>query len=167
MLGFSRSFGYLIKALSCVPDPGNPPARVGDIAKATGIPRPYLAKLVHILGKSGALETIRGRRGGIRLTKPASEWTLHQLIELFEGADVFERCLLGLTTCDDKEACPSHEFWKSMRETISHRLREITLDDVRHFQRFTETRVSEPLSLEELLESGRARQPARRKSSSS
>ncbi len=131
----------------------------------TGIPRPYLAKLVHVLGKSGALETLRGRRGGIRLAKPASEWTLHELIELFEGADVFERCLLGLTTCDDKEACPSHEFWKAMRETISQRLREITLDDVRHFQRFAEARVGEPLSLEELLDGGIAAKCSKKKSS--
>ena len=146
MLGFSRTFGYLLKALSLVPDPEGIPVRVSEIARSTGIPRPYLAKLVHMLGKAGTLQTIRGRRGGIRLNRPASEITLRELLELIEGSDVFGRCLLGLTSCDDTEACPSHDLWKTMRETIAQRLETVTLYDVRTYKRFNEAQILEQLA---------------------
>ena len=59
----SQTVGYAIAALGHLSrfqkQPG--PQFVRDIAKATGIPPAYLAKIVHTLARKGYLTTQRGR----------------------------------------------------------------------------------------------------------
>lgn len=117
-----------------MPDPNGVPVRVHQIARNTGIPRPYLAKMVHMLGKAGVLETIRGRKGGVRLAKPATAFTIKDLLEIIEGPDAFTGCLLGLEECSDERACPSHEMWKPVRESLAQQLSQLTLAEARAFE---------------------------------
>ena len=46
---------------------------IGEIARGYGISQNHLMKVVHDLRKAGFLDAVRGRSGGIRLARPASE----------------------------------------------------------------------------------------------
>ncbi|HTY92835.1 MAG TPA: Rrf2 family transcriptional regulator [Steroidobacteraceae bacterium] len=53
---------------------------IAEIAEAYGISQSHLTKVVHDLGQSGYLETVRGRNGGIRLRKSPEDINLGALV---------------------------------------------------------------------------------------
>ena len=90
----TRQSNYAIRTLiyCAVNDPDL--SRVADIARAHSISELFLFKLIKPLVSAGLLQTVRGRKGGIRLGRPASEITLLDTIllteESFSMAECFE-----------------------------------------------------------------------------
>ena len=56
------------------------PVTITEIAESHGISRSHLTKIVHDLAGRGWIETTRGRGGGMRLVKPASEISLGAVV---------------------------------------------------------------------------------------
>jgi Rrf2 family nitric oxide-sensitive transcriptional repressor len=81
--------------LACV---GDERATIGTIAKAYGISRQHLTKIVHNLARLGYVRTVRGKGGGLELAKPLESIGLGELVRKTE-AD------LKLVDCDGS-ACP-------------------------------------------------------------
>lgn len=72
------------------------PPTIGEIAVSHGISRSHLTKIVMTLSALGWLETSRGRKGGLRLLKPACEIMLGEVIRRTETD-------FHLVECFDKE----------------------------------------------------------------
>ncbi|MFZ2100146.1 MAG: iron-responsive transcriptional regulator RirA [Oricola sp.] len=70
-------------------------SRVAEVAKAYGVSEPFLFKILQPLTEGGLVETVRGRNGGIRLGRDASDITLLDVVRLteenFSMAECFER----------------------------------------------------------------------------
>jgi Rrf2 family protein len=66
---------------------GDGPVRVGDVARALGCPRNYLSKTLHGLVRAGVLRSVRGPRGGFRLSDAPERLTLARIIAPFEPID--------------------------------------------------------------------------------
>lgn len=60
--------------------------RIAEITQVFDLSPNHVSKIVHHLGKLGYLETIRGKTGGFRLGKPASEINLGLLIRALENS---------------------------------------------------------------------------------
>src|SRR5437868_1469454 len=67
-------------------------ATIAEIARAFSISEHHLVKVVHLLGREGILENTRGRRGGLRLARPAREINVGQVVRMTEGADRPAEC---------------------------------------------------------------------------
>jgi Rrf2 family iron-responsive transcriptional regulator len=67
-------------------------SHVADIAKAHSISELFLFKLIKPLVANGLLVTVRGRKGGIRLGRPAAEITLLDTIKLTEDSFAMAEC---------------------------------------------------------------------------
>ena len=74
---------------------------IGEIAKAYEISQNHLMKVVSDLAASGYVEALRGRHGGLRLARPASEISVGQMIRHTEGAID----LVGCAECKLGSAC--------------------------------------------------------------
>src|SRR3569623_3620095 len=94
----TRQSSYAIRTLVYCAVNAPDLSRVADIAKAHSISELFLFKLIKPLVAAGLLKPVRGRNGGIRLGRPASEITLldpnrlteenFALAECFEGGDI-------------------------------------------------------------------------------
>jgi Rrf2 family iron-responsive transcriptional regulator len=102
----TRQTSYAIRTLiyCAVNDPNL--SRVTDIAKAHAISELFLFKLIKPLVENGLIQTVRGRRGGIRLGRPASEITLLETIRLTEDNFAMAECFEGGdVSCPLVDAC--------------------------------------------------------------
>lgn len=60
-------------------------ASIAEIARTYRISHNHLTKVVHDLRKQGFLDAVRGRSGGIRLARPASEISVGAVVRDTEG----------------------------------------------------------------------------------
>ena len=80
--------------------------QVEEVAKAYGISRHHLAKVVQRLAQLGYLETRRGRQGGIMLAKAPEEILLGRLLRETEGQPAIVECFDPATnTCPINGSC--------------------------------------------------------------
>lgn len=90
----TRQTNYAIRMLMYCAANGMTLSRVPDIAKAYGVSDLFLFKILQPLVADSLVETVRGRNGGIRLAKPATDITLLDVVrateESFSMAECFE-----------------------------------------------------------------------------
>jgi Rrf2 family transcriptional regulator, iron-sulfur cluster assembly transcription factor len=147
MNALSHTTGYAVVALSFVGSSDRAWVQAKDIASSTGIPKPYLSKILHALGKAGLIRTKRGIGGGVSLSRSADDVTLLQVAQAVEAIDSKQRCFLGMATCSDERPCPMHEFWKAQRLKIREQLEATTLAQIAQHQRLTGFHTQPPAEL--------------------
>jgi len=108
------------------------PIRVDDVARDLDVPRNYLSKILHELGKEGVLESTRGPKGGFRLAVPPEEILLARIVGRFDPEFLREegRCILGRLRCSDRDPCAAHHRWKGVAVALRGFFRETTLGEL-------------------------------------
>ena len=102
-----------------------------DIADAYGISKAHIVKCVHLLGQWGYLHNVRGRNGGFRLAKPASDITVGEIVRRTEeGLDLVE-CFVPVTnTCPLIEVCILSKTFKNALQGFLDVLDDVTVADL-------------------------------------
>ena len=67
-------------------------ATIGGIARAYQVSEHHLVKVVHLLGREGFLLNSRGRGGGLRLSRPAAQIRVGDVVRAMEGDDPLVEC---------------------------------------------------------------------------
>lgn len=130
MMCLSRTTGYAIQALGCLNDLAYTSRQIADIAKCSGTPKPYLAKILSSLSRKGLVCAKRGYRGGISLARRPQDISLLEIVEAVEGEHWLGECLLGFEECAKHFTCPTQVFWQRIRLEITAELRQISLAQV-------------------------------------
>ncbi len=71
------------------------PVTITEIADSHAISRSHLTKIVHQLGAHGWLETTRGRGGGMRLCRPATQINIGDVVRQTETDFMMVECFDG------------------------------------------------------------------------
>ena len=83
---------------------------IKQIAKGLDVPEPFLGKIMQSLSKKKVLYSQRGIDGGFKFNIDPHKVSILQIIEIFDGLDVFSDCVLGMRICHDNprksENCP-------------------------------------------------------------
>ena len=75
--------------------PGSSPVSLNAVAEAERLPLSYLEHLVAKLRKAGLVTSTRGAHGGYRLSHPAEEITMIEVVEALEGQIAPMECFHG------------------------------------------------------------------------
>jgi Rrf2 family iron-sulfur cluster assembly transcriptional regulator len=112
-------------ALFLALQPAGKLAPVRQIASQTGLPEPYLAKIVRQLVSAGLVRAYRGPGGGITLSRPPQAINLWDIVRAMEGSPATDWCVLGLQACSEQTPCPVHHQFAPIRAD-TRRLLEVT-----------------------------------------
>jgi len=94
-----------------------------EIAEATHVPSPFLARILARLVKAGIVKATAGQDGGYELIRAPSELSLFDVIAAVE--DVAPReCVLRNQACVESGArfCAVHEAWSAARDALHREL---------------------------------------------
>jgi len=106
-------------------------ATIPEIAGAYGISENHLMKVVHRLARSGLIESVRGKGGGVRLVSPAAEIRLGQVIRTSEGECAIVECFSAESnTCRITPACRLSKILADAFEGFYQTLDTYTLADL-------------------------------------
>ena len=111
------------------------PARpIAQISAAEGLSTEYAGKLLGILGKSGLVESVRGRHGGYRLTRSAAEISVASILaalgSAFYRGETCERFSGEQEFCVHNNACSIRSLWGGLQTLIDLVLTRTTLQDL-------------------------------------
>ncbi|MEN8155788.1 MAG: Rrf2 family transcriptional regulator [Bacteroidota bacterium] len=105
-------------------------AGIREISTELGIPSHFLGKILQMLVKHQVLESAKGPHGGFKLKKPAIDISLMDIIEIFEGADIFDQCLIRTTPCSNDSHCSLHDKVSPYLEGLKKLLRTESIADL-------------------------------------
>lgn len=108
-------------------------ATINELANAYGISRNHLMKVVHYLGQTGYIDTVRGKGGGFLLAVPPSEINIGHLIRDTEERVSLVACFSdGSSDCRIHTACELKGMLQEALEAFYAVLEQYTLDDLLH-----------------------------------
>lgn len=103
-------------------------AATSQIAQEQEIPPSFLAKIVSQLSVAGLLQTSRGARGGVSLSRSPAEISLLEVVEAIDGPILLNECVSGTGTCTRGDECPIQAIWCDVQADLVQRLRTTTFD---------------------------------------
>lgn len=104
---------------------------IQDIAGMYDISKNHLMKVVHQLGLSGTVETVRGRNGGLRLNMEPADINIGQVVRAAEGDFFMAECFdVASNTCVYAPACILKGVLHNATEAYLAVLDDVTLADL-------------------------------------
>lgn len=102
-----------------------------SIAERQEVSMKYLEMIVAILNKAGILESRRGKDGGYKLIKPASAYTVGEIMDLTEGHLAPVACLgREDNQCNRADSCLTLPMWQQLDNMIDSYLSSISIQDI-------------------------------------
>jgi len=123
----NQSADYALRAVLFIARQKEGSTNADAAARALGVPRNYLGKVLNTLAHAGVLESVRGPRGGFRLARSASAITLDSVIEPFQRLPERRVCLLGDRPCDSADPCDVHLRWRQIADPVNNFFRTTTV----------------------------------------
>jgi Rrf2 family protein len=102
---------------------------VREIAGITEMPLPYLSKIFQRLAEAGIVESKRGYKGGVKLTRPPGQITLLQINAAVESGRAGEV---------SEESPRPNTFWQAFHQSYRDKLAAMTLEQVLAFENHVE-----------------------------
>jgi len=107
---------------------------IDEIAQHEGITPHYAGKLLRILMKGGLIESVRGKQGGYRLSRPAVQMSVGEILNIL-GGRLFESENCKKYTghkdkCANSTDCSVRALWLTLDRIIDNVLSNTMLKDL-------------------------------------
>lgn len=111
---------------------GTRPVSLAEIAKRQEISLSYLEQLFAKLRKGGLVRSVRGPGGGYRLSRPAAELRIADIIVAVDEPIAATRCKTGspIGCTGTTSRCVTHDLWEELGRQIHVFLSSVSLADV-------------------------------------
>lgn len=103
---------------------------IAQVAAYFQISQAHLMKVTHALGRSGWVETVRGRNGGMRLSIDPEKLRLDQIVSYLEGNFEAAECFTKTNTCQLSGACGLESALRQAELALTASLAQHTLASI-------------------------------------
>lgn len=100
---------------------GGSPLPLHEIASRERIPEKYLESIFSTLRRRRLVDSVKGKKGGYRLSIDPDKLTLLQVVRAFEP---------GLLTGGMNKSAPDFSVWSEVEETLVQKLTAITMANI-------------------------------------
>jgi Rrf2 family transcriptional regulator, iron-responsive regulator len=127
----TKQTSYALRILlHCALRPGEQ-MKAADVAKAYNITEFNVLKIIPLLVHGGFIKTMRGRRGGLRLARPATEIRIGDVVRLTEETRIQADCFGQLhDECLIQPAAPINRIFDNALAAFIEVLDQHTLQDL-------------------------------------
>lgn len=128
----SNTCKYAIRAIVYLSVYGSEQKKIGikEISAALDIPSPFLSKIMQTMARKKILHSIKGPHGGFSLGRPAVDISIMDIVEIIDGTDIFDTCLVRTTHCSDEEPCGIHDKVTAIRKETRTFFINQTIEDL-------------------------------------
>jgi Rrf2 family iron-sulfur cluster assembly transcriptional regulator len=105
------------------------PITLSDISERQGISLSYLEQLFAKLRRRGLVDSARGPGGGYRLSRPAAEICVADVITAVDEKVDARKCE-GRGNCNNNTKCLTHDLWCDLSDQIYSFLQSIDLQQL-------------------------------------
>ncbi len=127
----SNTSQYAIRILAYITDKkGSQLINATELAQSLDISYKFLTKIMTELVKADFIESIRGRDGGYRLKRSASQIMVDDILNLFNDSIRDEQCVLGIGFCNGMCKCALHDQWMEPKLLMQKMFRKSSLEDI-------------------------------------
>jgi Rrf2 family protein len=133
MLKINRQTDYAVRVLLALAKRGwDVRLSSTDIQQKMLIPKAFMTRIVAQLSHAGLIKTFPGRDGGLMLPRSASQITLWNVVEAFEGPILLSACLQvkGEDDCPFQSNCPVCPKWGRVQVAMMREMASITFEDL-------------------------------------
>ncbi len=117
----------VLSTLAEVPDRVNNATEIADRAH---LELPTVSKLLKTLAQAGLVQSFRGSAGGYRLSKPASQISLIEIVEAIEGPLGMTECSGEHSSCEHETHCGVRSKWLRINDVVANALRDVSLAEM-------------------------------------
>lgn len=116
----SNTSKYAIRAVIYLAFHAGEEKKIGikQISKELGIPTPFLGKILQTLAKHKLLSSTKGPHGGFGLGKVANDIALIEIVDIIDGQDIFNKCMIRLEDCNEENPCSAHKKYGEIRDNL-------------------------------------------------
>ena len=106
------------------------PVSSRELSEWSRLSIPMVAKILKPLARAGVVESVRGAKGGYRLSRDASDITVAEVIGVLEGPIGMTPCVAEPGTCEQEVLCPTKVNWERISHAVRHALEDIPLSEM-------------------------------------
>lgn len=121
---------YGMRALVEVGLGGDEPTSLKTVADRQDLSHQYLEQIFAVLRRAGIVESVRGAHGGYRVSRPLSEVSALEIVELLEGSVAPVRCIEDDHACDRVGRCSTESLWRQVDAAVRGVLGSTSLADL-------------------------------------
>ena len=101
-----------------------------DIASRQDLSLKYLESIMPKLKESGLVTGVAGKGGGYKLSKPADQYSVGEILKVSEDQFAPVACLNDGFICAKADTCKTLPMWKKLDGIISNYLDTVMLTDL-------------------------------------
>jgi Rrf2 family iron-responsive transcriptional regulator len=128
----TKQTNYAIRMMMyCAASDDGSLSRVQEVARAYNVSELFLFKILQPLVEAGLMETVRGRKGGIRLGRKAESITLYDIVRVTEENFAMAECFENdAVECPLLDSCALNSALYKALNAFFEVLQEYTIADL-------------------------------------
>jgi FeS assembly SUF system regulator len=136
MMRLSRLADFAIVLMTHMAQSPGATHSAAEMAAATRLPGPAVAKVLARLCHEGLIDSARGVKGGYRLERPAAAISVDSIVSAVDGPVALTQCITpkdgahAVSRCEVETLCRSRVGLHAINRAVRKALEEVSLADI-------------------------------------